>query len=426
MKDFDNYIKTLSKLISIKSTYSCPQEDAPFGVENKNALLCFLNVAKDMGFETINYDNYAGEIVFGNGREVGIIGHLDVVPVGIGWNTDPWTLTEINGTYYGRGVQDDKAPLLSCLYALKELKDSDINSKVKFRLFIGCDEETGWRDLAYLNTKTTLPEYGFSPDGNFPLSYAEKGIIEAIFTLPKLKHFHGTKGGTVINAVCDYASVVADDGFIDKQLLKKYNLSVKNNNVIESFGKAAHGSTPHLGVNAIKPLLSYMRDMGEDLDGAISCLFEDKFKIGNMTTEQGAVTLSPDIIFEKDNLTVIACDCRIPAPLTVEQVTDKFSAFNLDYKIKIRHEPVMVEKEGLFVKTLLCAHDSVTGKTSQPISQGGSTFSRAFKKGCAFGPEFSGYENKIHDANENETKEHLLTAYKIYKKAIFSLAQNFN
>ena len=118
-----NFIKDLTNLISYKSKKEEATKDAPFGVECKKALEYFLSIAKEMGFDCINYDNYMGEVVFGEGEEFGIIGHLDVVPEGEGWNTDPYTLTFKDGKFFGRGIADDKAPMLLCLYALKELKD---------------------------------------------------------------------------------------------------------------------------------------------------------------------------------------------------------------------------------------------------------------------------------------------------------------
>ncbi len=421
MEQFDQYITALKELISYKSVLGEPSGDAPFGKQVKNALNYFLDLANTMGFETVNYDNYAGEVIFGQGEEIGVIGHLDVVPVGIGWNTDPWTLTEIDGTFFGRGVMDDKAPLLSCLFALKQLKDSGIPPKRKIRLIAGCDEESGWRDIEYLKNKTTLPEHGFSPDGNFPLSYAEKGIVEATFSMPLPIRFSHIKGGTVLNAVCDFAEATADDKAIDLVLIKKHGLTLKDGNVIESYGKAAHGSTPHLGKNAIKPLLNYMLDLGENVKPFIEYLFDDKLGVSKLKTEQGYVTMSPNLLFEKDGKLNITCDLRIPAPLFLNDLMPIFIKFNLSVKTKIRHDPMLVEKDGWFVKTLLTAHDSVTGKVSQPISMGGSTFARAFKKGCAFGPEIDGHDSKIHDANENVSKEHLIKSYKIYKLALEKL-----
>ena len=84
---------------------------------------------------------------------------------------------------------------------------------------------------------------------------------------------------------------------------------------------------------------------------------------------------------------------------------------------------MMSEKDGEFVKTLLNAYNEITGDNAQPKSMGGSTFARAFSKGSAFGPKLKGHEDNIHDANENVSKEQIITAYKIYKKSIFDLVK---
>ena len=421
MKYFLEYLTDLKTLISFKTTLGESEKFAPFGIENKKALDFFLSRAKSFGFTVVNYDGYAGEVTFGDGEEVGIIGHLDVVPVGIGWNTDPWTLTEIDGTYYGRGVSDDKLPLLSCLYAMRELKEVIDLPKRKIRLFVGCNEETGWQDVDYLLSHTTLPEYGFSPDGNFPLSYAEKGILIVKVTLPTLKNFYDLKGGTAVNAVCDYASIRARNGNVDKNLLDKFNLKLTDGNLIESFGKAAHGSTPHLGKNALLPIFEYLTAVGEDFKDVINCLFRDVYGVGNLSNEQGKVTFSPNLIEQNGDGFTLSCDCRIPAPFTPKNVTDILARFGLKYLAEEKHPPVMVEKDGWFVKTLLGAYNAVTGENATPISMGGSTFARAFKKGCAFGPKFKGHDDKIHDANENVPKENLLKAFEIYKLSLKKL-----
>jgi len=426
MKNFPSFITDLEKLIAFKSYRTGKEANAPFGLETAKALNFFLSLADSFGFKTVNYDNYIGEVIFGEGEEIGIIGHLDVVPVGHGWNTDPFKLTKVNDKYYARGIQDDKSPLLLCLYALKELKDSGQKVNRKFRLIVGCDEESCWEDVQYMKGKTALPEYGFSPDGNFPVSYAEKGITEVVFSFPSLKNFHNLSGGTVLNAVCDYASCTSTPDGINLSLIKKHGLTLKDGFIIESKGKAAHGSQPHLGKNALKPLFNYFLDMGEDVQDIVEYLFNDKAKISEMKTEQGYVTFSPDLLSEKDGIVTIACDCRIPAPLTIDDLASIFSSFRLDVKFHTRHEPVLVPKDGWFVQTLIGAYRSVSGEDAEPISLGGSTFSRAFNKGCAFGPSFKNQTDNIHDANENVSEDALKTSYEIYKKAIFDLASKKN
>lgn len=421
MKDYPSFMKNLKTLIGINSEFSTPKKNMPFGQGVHDALDFFLQTAKSFGFETINYDNYIGEVVFGQGEEIGIIGHLDVVPAGPGWETDPYTLTEKDNVLYGRGVSDDKTPLLSCLYALKELKEEGIIPKRKIRLFTGCDEESSWRDVDYFLTKSTFPEYGFSPDGNFPLSYAEKAIYKVEFIIPCLKNFHDITGGTVINSVCALAHVYADKTVVDATLLNKYGLTVSENGLIESVGVAAHGAHPDQGKNALTALFEYFLACGENVESVLSNLFYDAKGIMKITTEQGNVTLSPNLIREGEGKIFIDCDLRFPYPITIERLTPIFDSFGIEYILTKNKDPLYVPKEGWFVKTLMDAYNQTTGKLCQPDFLCGSTFARAFKFGCAFGPDFLTSDTKIHTAGENLSISDMLTAFNVYKSAIKKL-----
>lgn len=423
MNDYQNFINDLSELIAIKSVEGAPEQNAPFGKEVKAALTWFLKKAEDFGFKTLNYDDYAGEIVYGDGQEVGIIGHLDVVPVGTGWHFPPFSLTERDGYLIGRGVGDDKGAMLMTLYALKELKESGEKCRKKFRFFVGCNEESRWQDVAYLKTKTTLPEYGFSPDGNFPVSYAEKGFYYVNIKLPPFKNFGAITGGTVINAVCAHAEIAPKADF-DNSLLIKHGLKYENGKII-STGVAAHGSKPELGKNALLPLFKFLKESGEDVADVIEYLFEDKWGVSEMQNEQGFITFSPDLAEEAaDGGTLIKCDCRIPAPFTVKDVRAKFDEGPLDVQIIDHdHPPVMTDKNGRFVQVLLNAYNEITGERKKPVSMGGSTFARAFSKGAAFGPEFESENYHLHEADERVPKDLFIKSYDIYKKAIFDLAR---
>ena len=423
MEKFNQFIDDLSKLISYPSVKSAPDGDMPFGKNVYGAYKFMMDLATAFGFETINYDNYIGEAVYGEGEELGIIGHVDVVPAGSGWESDPFVLTRRGDTYYARGVQDDKAPLLLCLYALKELKDSGVKCNRKIRFIVGCDEESGWADIDYFKTKSKFPVYGFSPDGNFPVSYAEKGINKIVFTIPKLKRFTILSGGTVCNAVCGYASAKATADAIDCEKLKKYGLTVNDEGVIESVGKSCHGSRPELGINAIKPLFQYFAEMGEDTENIVEYLFNDKLDLTKNQTEQGGVTFSPNIVEEKDGKIVISCDCRVPAPLKLEDIIPTFDKFGIEYKAFKKRDALLVPKDSKFVSTLLNAYNSVTGEKGEPISQRGGTFAYVFGQGCAFGPEFEGEDSSIHEPNERITEKGIIRLYEIYKKAIFDLVK---
>ncbi len=427
MKNLDLFINDLKKLVACKPVYADDGSGYPFGRGVKNALDIFLAIAEDMGFFTRNYDDFIGEVVFGEGDEIGIIGHLDVVPAGSGWATDPFSLTLKDGALFGRGVVDDMGPLLLCLYALKQLKDEGIQPSKKFRLFAGCDEETGWRDVEYFNKIGRFPKYGFSPDGNFPVVYAEKGMSIVTFKIPHLKNFCALSGGTVINAVCGGATVRLKMGAtkdaLTPVLLTKHGLTTTEDGAIKSMGVSCHGSTPEQGVNALKALFEYFAEVGEDVDKVNDFLFNDKSGLRKIGNEQGYVTLSPDVVREESDGIYIDCDCRLPAPLALTDVLPILDTFGIEYSAIEKHPSVMVDKDGVFVQTLLGAYNKVMKDSAAPEAQNGSTFARVFENGCAFGAEFPGVPGTIHQPNENLSLELIEKMFSIYYLAIKGLAE---
>lgn len=421
MKNFDSYLLDLKTLISFKSILGVSELGFPFGRESGNSLNAFLQIAEKLGFKTINYDGYVGEVYYGSNEEIGIIGHLDVVPAGDGWNTDPYALTEKDGVLYGRGVVDDKGPILLCLYAIKELIDEGLVFNKKIRLFVGADEETGWHDLEYLKQKTTIPEYGFSPDGNFPVSYAEKGVFNTYFYIKKPKNFSNIRGGTVINAVCGKA-FATQKTTPNETLLKKHNLELINGEIV-STGVSCHGSTPHLGVNALKNLFLYMIDCGEDYTHEYDMLFNKSLNVKHLKSDQGVTTVSPNVIKETSSRLEIACDIRVPAPFTYKDINKAVEKAGLQFKMVEKHPPVMVDKDHWFVKTLAESYNAVTGENESPVCMGGSTFARAFNNGCSFGPLFKDDDEVCHESNEHVKISSVLKAFEIYKQTIKNLVK---
>ena len=140
----DEMIDTLKDLISYPSvSEETDNPNMPFGINCKNVLERFLEIATNMGFRTKNVDNYCGYVEFGEGEElVGILGHLDVVPAleEDGWTTPPFTADIRDGKLYGRGSIDDKGPVIASLYAMKTIMDNCKISK-RVRLFVGLNEE---------------------------------------------------------------------------------------------------------------------------------------------------------------------------------------------------------------------------------------------------------------------------------------------
>ena len=109
----DEIIAETCNLINIPSvSEETNNPNMPFGKYANEALDYALNLGNKLGFRTKNIDGYCGYIEFGEGGTLlGIIGHLDVVPSGDGWNTPPFEATIKDNKIYGRGAIDDKGPV---------------------------------------------------------------------------------------------------------------------------------------------------------------------------------------------------------------------------------------------------------------------------------------------------------------------------
>lgn len=125
--DRESLIQDIMKLVSIDSVETAPDAGMPFGAGAAKALDCFLETAESIGLKTENFDHYAGHADYGDQEEtLGILGHVDVVPCSGSWVCDPFKPEIIDGKLYGRGVLDDKGPLLACLHAVKILKEMGV------------------------------------------------------------------------------------------------------------------------------------------------------------------------------------------------------------------------------------------------------------------------------------------------------------
>ncbi len=410
----ENIIKDVSQIIRFDSSQAPAAAGAPFGQGARDALDYFLALAKSMGFATADYDGYAGEVIYGSGEEFAILAHLDVVPAGSGWVHDPFggEIDRVNCRVWGRGAMDDKGPAVIALYALKALKDEGFKPNRKIKLIVGCNEESGWGCIEYYKAHAHMPDEGFSPDADFPVIYAEKGILHIKLNFPiDGRDFKGLSGGERVNMVCDRCEVAAP---VDDSKLKQYALSIENGKII-SRGKSAHGSTPDQGVNAISAILKYL-----GLDEIYDALFGKCFNLKQLHDETGYLTFSPNIIGQTENGVYAICDIRYPATLKMQDI---LGAIDIPYEIISEQAPLYNDKNCFLIKTLCRVYNEVTGKNVTPVAIGGGTYARALKCGAAFGPEEEGEENTIHQANEYITFEKIEKCFEIYKRAIKNLTE---
>ena len=418
-KYLNDTVKTIQELIRIDSTNQPAEEGMPFGKGAARALQAFLSCAAAMGFETRNYDNYVGEVLFGEGEPFAILAHLDVVPAGSGWTHAPFGGEIENGKLYGRGAMDDKGPAVVCLYALKALKDEGFQPRKTIKLIVGCNEECGWGCIDHYKQCAEMPKVGFTPDADFPVIYAEKGILHVKFYFPvENAPFTALYGGKGVNMVCDEAFAQCDE----TEGAERYSLRVEDG-LLVSRGVSAHGSTPEKGKNALEPLFAYFARTNEDMRRAHEILFEDIFGLKNFADETGRLTMSPDIANYGDGILSVCVDIRYPATLPLQAVLDVLNKTGVRYE-EIHHQSALFNpKDSFLIQTLQRVYNEATGERAEPIAIGGGTYARALECGAGFGPQLCGEPVTIHQKDEYISIPHVKFLLNLYRRAAEELTK---
>lgn len=437
-------VRTLSELIACPSFRQEPEAGAPYGRPARECLDRALRICGDLGFKTENVDGYAGTVSFTEGEPIlGILAHLDVVSAGDGWTYEPYKATVEDGKIYGRGAMDDKGPAVSVIYAMKALMDLGVPLKNGFELIMGTDEECGSSDIKYFREHAKVPNWLFTPDASYPLINIEKGHINSHFTASaeseKLISLHG---GKTVNAVP--ASAVATVRGISQDeiynAIKKadctvsFSVSKEGECVkIAAQGVSAHASTPDIGDNALTALIKLLSLLPPDEPslGLLRGLAREfPYKEANGRSAgvaakddiSGALTLVLSILDYEGGGFSGAIDIRFPVCETVKSVCEKLDEAlrRAGYEPQSGgSEPHCVPSDSIFVRTLLQAYESVTGKKGECIAIGGGTYVHGMAGGVAFGCEIEGEDNRIHGADEFIRVDALVENAKIFAEAIY-------
>ena len=437
-KNIDNMKNDLAKLVKYNSVFA--EDGEPFGLENTKVLDEALGLMQEKGFETKNLDYYCGYGQVGEGKKlIGVLAHLDVVPVGEGWSTNPFELTEKDGYLFGRGVSDDKGAVIASMYALKYLLDEKYPFKKRVRLILGCNEETGSLCLRHYVKNDEPIDYGFTPDGDFPGIYAEKGMIGGKVIGHNSKIID-IDGGEASNVVCKKVVAKLPPNSFDEEKLKSYfeknkiKYDIEKDDVIALtvYGVAAHASTPDLGVNAINYMFEGLYEAG--INDSFINFFHRSFGLtvhgellgyGDVMDEISDTSINFGVAKKRGDDIIVSLDMRFPVKTNsdkcyalLEKCEDEENEFALGSKV----EPLYFDINSPMIQALKKAYEKVTGDyETQMEAIGGGTYAKAINNCIAFGCEFIGEANHIHDANERLSIESFKKQVEIYVEAIKNL-----
>lgn len=442
LKYKNEIISDLQTLLSIESVSgSMPQEC-------DKALNFVMNKAKEFGLSSERVTDKSGHITLGDkGKLCGVLSHLDVVPSGNGWSVEPFALTQKNGRLYGRGIADDKGAALISLYCLRALKDNGVEGKNTLRTIYGISEEVGMDDMDGYFENMPIPEMAFTPDSDYGICFAEKGILqlEVSSKTNDSKLINQFASGRAVNAVPDSACAIIDTSIYDEQTLIKLadesdgNFEFRNTIdglMIKSLGKAAHACEAEKGYNAAAALVDIIADTFDKNEIGSLCNFID-YAINKETNGRslglkmsdyvsGALSVNLASLNIDDEYAKAQFDIRYPVTVSGEDVLAQFEkvAKRSDLEIKvINHEkPLYVEKESKLISILSEAYESVTGEKAELYSTGGGTYARKLNNnGVAFGPNFKGDDIRMHNSDESVDENNFFLHAQICLEAMYRL-----
>lgn len=441
----DEMIDTLQKWIHVPSVKGEAAPGAPFGKEVRSMLDMALADCEQMGFKTQNFDGYIAHADLGEGSDedaLAILAHLDVVPEGDGWKYPPYGAVIENGRMYGRGTSDDKGPAVAALYAMKAVKDAGIPLRRKVRLILGCDEESGWEDIAHYNKVATMPRMGFSPDASYPIINIEKGIcrleLHGVLSNEGLQVIAFNNGerpnvipGRASALVVGDAATVAQAEAAAKKLDIPAEVQLTDKGVsITVTGISGHAAYPETARNANGEMLLLLRELGVQGD---LCLLADKIgldykgeglEISVSDGISGYLTCNLGIIRAGEGGVYATLDIRYPVMTNPDMIIKNVSASLPGMRVDAMEvkEPHYVPAGSELVQNLLDAYHEVTGYERKCLYTGGGTYARSLQEGVAFGASFPQDEDLAHQANEYADIEGLYKNIKIFALAIVKLA----
>lgn len=449
LKRGDDYIRLLGEWIEIPSVYNEDTEnkDMPFGKEIARSLKWFENLAEEDGFIVKNYDGYAVHAEYGQGDDyVCAFGHVDVVPVDDNWRTDPFKLTVVDGKVYGRGVVDDKGPILGCYMGLKIIKELNLPVKNSIRVIVGGNEENGFRCIRHYFSKEPQPKFGFTPDAKFPVIHGEKGaaILEVSGII---KEKIEIKAGTASNIIPSTIEIKLNKNYA--HLKEKFISYLNENNLKGDFkvnddnisikvqGAGGHSSKPDKTVNPITKLISFLsknikNSWSEDLG---KLLFDNDYKgLGfSISTlgKCGELTIAPTMLNTYMDKIYLTFSIRYPENADLNTIKDKITEYickNLkgEYEIELKNikNPCYIEPDFILVKKLheIYINYSKDSKSKVRVTSAG-TYASEMKNSVAFGAEFGDESSgNVHSANEYIEVKRLFQSAAIYAQAIYEMA----
>ncbi|MBN2281581.1 MAG: M20 family metallopeptidase [Candidatus Marinimicrobia bacterium] len=296
-----------------------------------------------------------------SGKRLLMPGHMDIVPAGDGWDTDPFETYEKDGKLFGRGTLDDKGPLASILVAGKIMKELGLADELKGQLMLAAlsDEEAE------------------DPDGiDYGIGYLlEENLIDPTY------------------------SIIPDIG----ENMVNIDIAEKGRTVFKIIarGKQAHGSTPERGVNAVYMMARLVKEIEK-----MKFDYTPHPVLGHPTLNLGEINggAAPNIVPGSCEITL---DIRTVPGMTrekvIQQLTNLTQKVQGEFEVSVMswNEPHAIDPKNEVVDAIQKNAREVLGFEPQCFGMGGGTYAKTLNvagvTSVGWGP---GDDEMFHVANE--------------------------
>ena len=457
---WDAILADIAYLVEVPSVadYAAAEPGAPFGPAARRALDRALEIAARLGYETSDDEGYVGIADISGAdpsRQLATIAHVDVVPAGPGWATDPYRMERREGWLLGRGVIDDKGPAVLSLYAGAYLLQQGARPRYSFRALLGSDEEVGMTDVHHYLATHDDPDFLFTPDADFPVCNAEKGmfggaVVSAPIAEPCILGWNGSEAGnaipgqSVLELALDAAELPAPRANAERLRIEAV---APGHARVSATGIGGHASMPRGTVNAVGLVVGYLQELLAERPGALAPeerefvallarLHADPYGHGAGIAATGEIfdplTLNLGVVQVREGRISQSIDIRFPETTTAAAIEETLSelaaAHGAALECRLRKEPFVTSAESPEVRVLIDTYNEVTGRSAEPFSMGGGTYARNFKQAVSFGPEeldqvLPAWGGQMHGPNECAEEAQLKRSLKIYIIALLRLME---
>jgi len=317
---------------------------------------------------------------FGEGPHLCFAGHVDVVPAGEGWESNPFVPRIEEGVITARGAQDMKSGVAAFVQALKETNTFD----GMLSLLLTSDEEGdaiyGTRImLEHLKSMELLPDYSIVAEPT-----CEKEFGDAI----KI----GRRGSI--------------------------------NGVIEKHGQQGHAAYPEKSINPIHKVAQVLPGLaGVDLDEGDEYFSPSQFVITDIRAGMEVTNVTPGKLKMMFNV-------RNSTKTDIEDIKNLvhrfFNGMNFDLKLHQSAKPFLTDPHSAVVRYLDSAIEKVCGFKPAHSTAGGTSDARFMAEYGIPTVEFGVINDTIHAPNERTSIEEVEKLYRVFLETIRQFRDSSN